>query len=158
MEMISTMYNPPIYWWLETAPTENDTYWRNRVVKGTVHDECAAILGGVSGHAGLFSTSTDLIKFMQMMLHRGMYINSKGQEVRVFQEATVDLFTTRVTDVPYNNSRALGWDTVPISNTKACGDYFSPRSFGHTGFTGTSVWADKDKNLAVVILTNRVYP
>ena len=93
-----------------------------------------------------------------MMLSKGSYINSNNDKINIFNSSTVDKFTTKVTNVPYPNSRALGWDTVPISTTKACGDYFSPNSFGHTGFTGTSIYADKEKDLAVILLTNRVYP
>lgn len=72
-----------------------------------------------------------------MMLNQGTHVTPSGSQIKIFEKRTVDLFTTKVTDVPYENSRALGWDTVPISDHKACGDCFSERSFGHTGFTGT---------------------
>lgn len=74
---------------------------------------------------------------MQMMLNGGVYVSDAGERKKIFEKDTVELFTTKATDVPYNNSRALGWDTVPISDHKACGDCFSERSFGHTGYTGT---------------------
>lgn len=95
---------------------------------------------------------------MQMFLNKGSHVNAKGENVQLFNPETVELFTTRADYVPYPNSRALGWDTVPIQSQPPCGSKFSEFSFGHTGYTGTSFWADKQKNLAVVILTNRVYP
>lgn len=95
---------------------------------------------------------------MKMMLNEGVYVSKSGEEVKVFEKKTVDKFTTRVTDLPYNNSRALGWDTIPNQYPSPCGQLFSKNSFGHTGYTGTLVWADKDKNLSVVALDNRVYP
>lgn len=93
-----------------------------------------------------------------MMLNKGIYNNGKGRGTKIFEASTVELFTKKVTGLPYNNTRALGWDTVPNQQHKPCGDCFSPDSFGHTGYTGTSVWADKQKNLGIIILTNRVYP
>ena len=147
------------------APTEYDTYWRNQLLIGYVHDEMAAMLEGVSGNAGLFSTGPDLFKLMQMMLNKGKYIDerkmNKGTSYDVlFKEETVDLFTTKVTGLGYSNSRALGWDTKPEATKypPPCGINFSNNSFGHTGYTGTSVWCDKDKKIIVILLTNRVYP
>ncbi|RPI13314.1 MAG: class A beta-lactamase-related serine hydrolase [Ignavibacteriae bacterium] len=147
------------------APTENDTYWRNELLRGYVHDETAAMLEGVAGNAGLFSTGPELFKFMQMMMNKGKYIDerrmpAKGQYEIMFREETVDMFTTKVTGLGYNNTRAPGWETKP-EPTKfppACGYKFSHNCFGHTGYTGTSVWADKDKDIIVIFLTNRVYP
>lgn len=145
------------------APTENDTYWRNRQLQGEVHDESASILGGVSGNAGLFSTARDLFNFMRMMANRGFYYNpyTRGlKEERMFKEETVDLFTTRASGLNYTNTRALGWDTKPEPNKYRipCGESFSDNCFGHTGYTGTSVWCDKDRKIIVIFLTNRVYP
>jgi len=147
------------------APTENDTYWRNQLLIGYVHDELAAILEGVSGNAGLFSTGPDLFKFMQMMLNKGLYVDDrKMSKVNVldtlFNETTVDMFTTKVTGLGYNNTRALGWETKPepTKYPPPCGYRFSGNCFGHTGYTGTSVWCDKEKDLIVIFLTNRVYP
>ena len=93
-----------------------------------------------------------------MMLNRGEYVNSKGKTITIFKGETVDLFTTKAVGLPYPNSRALGWDTVPIQSVLPCGTKFSQNSFGHTGFTGTTAWADKEKDLAIVMLANRVYP
>ena len=147
------------------APTEYDTYWRNQLLIGYVHDEMAAMLEGVSGNAGLFSTGPDLFKFMQMMLNKGKYVDArkmnKGASYDIlYREETVDLFTTKATGLGYNNSRALGWDTKPEAThyPPPCGYKFSGNSFGHTGYTGTSVWCDKEKNVIVILLTNRVYP
>jgi CubicO group peptidase (beta-lactamase class C family) len=145
------------------VPTEYDTYWRNKQLQGDVHDESAAILGGISGNAGLFSNMHDLSIFMEMMLNKGKYYNpySRGLiEERMFSESTVDLFTQKVDFKSYFNSRALGWDTKP-EPTKyriPCGELMSDNCFGHTGYTGTSVWCDKDRKIYVIFLTNRVYP
>lgn len=145
-------------------PTENDTYWRHRLLQGEVHDESASLLGGVSGNAGLFSNAEDLYKFMRMMLNKGDYYNpySRGlKEEKFFDAFTVNKFTTRYSDVPYENSRALGWDTKPVqksANRIPCGELISENCFGHTGFTGTSVWCDRDRILIIIFLTNRIYP
>jgi len=148
LAMRSTRYKPPREWLPRIAPTENDP-WRGRVVHGEVHDENAFGLGGVAPHAGLFGTAEDLARFAQMLLNGGVY----GQQ-RIVSRATLDRFTKRA-GVP-ESSRALGWDT-PSENSSA-GALFSARSFGHTGFTGTSLWMDPEKNLFVVLLTNRVHP
>jgi CubicO group peptidase (beta-lactamase class C family) len=144
----STMYAPPAARADQIAPTEIDTSWRHRLVRGEVHDENAAFLGGVSGHAGLFSTSTDLAVLMTMLLQRGTYGGRKFLE-----PSTVDLFTRN----PSPGSRLLGWDVKSPSGSSA-GRLFGPSSFGHTGFTGTSIWVDPDRDLCVVFLTNRVHP
>lgn len=91
---------------------------------------------------------------MQIHLNKGVTLDGK----RIFKESTVDRFYQREDGLPYQNRRALGWDTVPIQNNPPCGKYFSANSFGHTGYTGTSIWADRDKNLIVVLLTHRVHP
>lgn len=147
------------------APTENDTYWRKQLLVGYVHDELAAVLEGVSGNAGLFSTGPDLYKFMQMMLRKGIYVDerkmSKGNVFdTLFKSETVEMFTSRVTGLGYSNTRALGWETKPepTKYPPPCGYKFSNNSFGHTGYTGTSVWCDKEKDLIIIFLTNRVYP
>lgn len=144
-------------------PTENDSYWRNRLLKGEVHDETAALLGGVSGNAGLFSNARDLYEFMCVMLQRGAYYNPHSRGLREEQFAhsdVIQLFTKKWETPMYNNLRGLGWDTKPepTSFRAPCGEKFSVNSFGHTGYTGTSVWADTDRNLIVIFLTNRVYP
>ncbi|NJD09514.1 MAG: hypothetical protein FIB01_03375 [Gemmatimonadetes bacterium] len=129
------------------APTEVDTSFRFGRVHGWVHDENAFALGGVSGHAGLFSSARDLAVIAQLLLDGGSYAGRS-----YISPATVAQFTARQAE---NSSRALGWDT-PSRNSSA-GDYFGARSFGHTGFTGTSVWADPERDVFVVLLTNRVY-
>ncbi|HMS65010.1 MAG TPA: serine hydrolase [Ignavibacteria bacterium] len=146
-------------------PTENDTYWRNRLLKGEVHDESAAMMDGVAGNAGLFSNAKDLYLLMRVLLNEGKYYNpySRGlKEEILFEPGVIDLFTTRFTEVFYSNSRALGWDTKPnIQSSKyrmPCGEVISDNCFGHTGYTGTSIWCDKDRKLIIIFLTNRVYP
>lgn len=144
-------------------PTENDTYWRKKLLQGEVHDETAAIMGGVSGNAGLFSNAEDLYKFMKIMLSRSKFYNAHSRgltEETLASTDVIQLFTKKWETASYNNLRALGWDTKPepTSYRAPCGEKFSDNSFGHTGYTGTSVWADADKNLIVIFLTNRVYP
>jgi len=115
--------------------------------RGRVHDANAAALGGVAGHAGLFSTASDLAVFAQMLLDGGEY-----EGTRIFRATTVSLFTTRAA-----GTRALGWDTCDSANVRAtCGRYLSSRAFGHTGFTGTSMWIDPDRSMFMILLTNRV--
>jgi CubicO group peptidase (beta-lactamase class C family) len=142
--MRSTTYLPPVGWHDRIAPTERDP-WRGRVLRGEVHDENASWLGGVSGHAGLFSSAEDLLRFGEWFLaHR------QGPDSAVSRE-----FTRRQDLVP-GSSRALGWDT-PSPNSSA-GARLSAKSFGHTGFTGTSIWLDPTRDLVVVLLSNRVHP
>jgi beta-N-acetylhexosaminidase len=130
------------------APTEVDTIFRHRHIRGQVHDENAFAMGGVAGHAGLFSSVRDMAIFAQLMLNRGFF---DGR--RYIDPATIELFTHRQNE---ESSRALGWDT-PAGTTSA-GSYFSASSYGHTGFTGTSIWIDPEKELFVILLTNRVNP
>ena len=131
------------------APTEFDS-WRGRLPHGEVHDENTLALGGIAPHAGLFGTARDVAVFGQAMLNGGVY-----GERRLADSETVALFTRRAELVP-GSSRALGWDTP--SDPSSAGRYFSARSFGHTGFTGTSLWIDPELDLIVVLLTNRVHP
>jgi CubicO group peptidase (beta-lactamase class C family) len=131
------------------APTEADP-WRGRLLRGEVHDENAFALGGVAPHAGLFSTAGDLARFAQMILWGGVF-----EHRRIVSRATVGSFTAGA-GVP-DSTRALGWDTKSAEGSSA-GTLFSPRSFGHTGFTGTSLWIDPDRELFVLLLTNRVHP
>jgi CubicO group peptidase (beta-lactamase class C family) len=127
------------------AVTTSDSL-RGGPLQGTVHDANAWAIGGVSGHAGLFSTARDLAVFAQMLLDGGTYAN-----VRVVAPQTIARWTARQ---GLASSRALAWDTpAPASSA---GRYFSPRSFGHTGFTGTSMWVDPERGLFVVLLMNRV--
>ncbi len=134
------------------VPTELDDYFRNRLIQGEVHDETAWTLGGVAGHAGLFSTAIDLSQFARMMVQRG------SLDGRAFlQSRTIDLFTA-VVDSSLS-TRALGWDTRNLNDEpSSAGLYFGARSYGHTGFTGTSMWIDPDSEIWVILLTNRVYP
>ncbi len=146
--MQSTMYRPPAWMRQRIAPTERDP-WRERLVYGEVHDENSYVLGGVAGHAGLFSTGHDLAIFAQMYLNGGVY-----DSVRIVSEAAVKKFT-QVQDSALSN-RALGWE-VP-SGTNSAGHLLSTHAFGHTGFTGTSIWMDPGRDLFVILLTNRVDP
>ncbi|MEO5510880.1 MAG: glycoside hydrolase family 3 N-terminal domain-containing protein [Longimicrobiales bacterium] len=141
-----------------TADLPDPPFLKNRIaptevgakgqIWGTVHDENAAAIGGVSGHAGLFSSARDLAVFAQLLLNHGYY---GGR--RYIDPATIDSFTHRFSSA---SSRALGWDT-PTPNSSA-GDYFTESSYGHTGFTGTSIWIDPERDVFVVLLTNRVNP
>ncbi len=140
-------FRPPAEWRSRTAPTEADT-WRGRVLVGEVHDENAWALGGVAGHAGLFGTAPAVGAFARLVLR-----TREGPTVLARPE-TLRRFLTRST-VPAS-SRALGWDTM--LPTSSCGCRLSPSSFGHTGFTGTSLWIDPVRGLYIVLLTNRVHP
>ena len=140
-------FNPPRAWRWRTAPTEHDD-WRGRTPVGEVHDENAWALGGVAGHAGLFGTSGAVGAFARAALHT---IHGTGVLAR---PETMQMCIQR-TDVP-GSSRALGWDTM--LPTSSCGTLLSPTSIGHTGFTGTSLWIDWERDLYVVLLTNRVHP
>jgi beta-N-acetylhexosaminidase len=147
--MSNSMYNPPKKLWPEIAPTEIDNQLRHRLVQGEVHDENAYAIGGVSGHAGVFSTSPDLAAFCQMLLNRGIYAHQ-----RIVKRATLSEFTAP--QALAKDTRTLGW-VVPTEGGSS-GHYFSARSYGHTGFTGTTIWIDPDRQLFVVLLTNRVNP
>ncbi len=147
--MKNTMYNPPKTLWPEIAPTEVDDRWRHRLIQGEVHDENAYAIGGVSGHAGVFSTSPDLAAFCQMLLNGGVYAHN-----RILKRATIAGFTAP--QALAKNTRTLGW-VVPTESSSS-GHYFSVHSYGHTGFTGTTIWIDPDRQLFVVLLTNRVNP
>jgi CubicO group peptidase (beta-lactamase class C family) len=149
--MTNTMYNPPHALWNRVVPTEVDSFWKKTYapVHGRVHDENAATLGGVSGHAGLFSTASDLVKILQMELNGGTY---GGRQY--LKPETIKRFITRQSD---RSSRGIGWDTRADGRSFS-GKYTSPETFLHTGFTGTCVVADPAKNMIVILLTNRVYP
>ncbi len=151
--MRSTRFRPPRSWAPRLAPTELDP-WRGRVVHGEVHDENAAHLGGISGHAGLFGSAEDLLAFGEWLLRRRR-ANALVPGEPSLSAAVVREFTTRQRLVP-GSSRALGWDT-PGPGSSA-GTRLSDSSFGHTGFTGTSIWIDPERELVVVLLSNRVHP
>ena len=135
----------------EIAPTEVDSVYRKGLVQGIVHDENSWWLGGVAAHAGLFSTARDLAGYAQLMMNGGFF---EGR--RYFKRSTITRFTNRQ-NLPPGSGRALGWDT-PADSLSTAGDYFTPGSFGHLGFTGTSMWVDPSQRIAVILLTNRVYP
>jgi serine-type D-Ala-D-Ala carboxypeptidase len=139
---------PPARWRARTAPTEYDP-WRQRLLVGEVHDENAAALDGVAGHAGLFGTAPAVGAFAR---HLFQVLDGR---TGAFAEASLRRFIARRTDVP-GSSRALGWDTM--LPTSSCGTRMSPAAFGHTGFTGTSLWLDPATGVYVVLLTNRVHP
>ncbi|HSC78039.1 MAG TPA: glycoside hydrolase family 3 N-terminal domain-containing protein [Candidatus Acidoferrales bacterium] len=147
--MSHTLYNPPRGWRERIAPTEENNEGRRGVIQGEVHDGNAWAMEGVAPHAGLFSTAGDLAVFCQMLLNGGSYAHQ-----RLLRRSTIEAFATKQ-DIP-DSSRALGWDTV--SQPSSSGRYFSARAFGHTGFTGTSIWIDPEKELFVILLTNRAYP
>ena len=140
-------YLPPDSWRPRTAPTEFDR-WRGRMLVGEVHDENAGALGGVAGHSGLFGTAAAVGRFAQVVLRTFEAVTPLGSP------ATMRRMGAR-TGVP-GSSRALGWDTM--LPTSSCGTRLSPTAIGHTGFTGTSLWIDWERDVYVVLLTNRVHP
>ena len=142
--MQSTRFNPPRDWRGRVAPTEVAAP-RGYALRGEVHDENAWALGGVAGHAGLFSTARDLSIFAQMMLNGGVF-----RGVRIVSDSTVRLFTTRTA-----GWRALGWETCYGGGS--CGHYMSERAYGHTGYAGTSIWIDPDRQSYAIVLTNWVH-
>jgi len=176
LAMIHTTFNPPLEIRVKIPPTADEreeemcgagaparqlpkasppqsasqqalrSTFRQRIIQGEVYDENASVLGGVASHAGLFSTAADLAKFAQAMLNQGNPI---------LRPETVTLFTRRES-APPNTTRALGWDTP--SKPSLSGKYFSPQSFGHLGYTGTSLWIDPTRQLSITLLTNRTWP
>ncbi|MFQ5605148.1 MAG: glycoside hydrolase family 3 N-terminal domain-containing protein, partial [bacterium] len=149
--MKNTMYNPPKALLSRIAPTEIGGSMNRGLIHGDVHDENAFFLNGVSSHAGLFSTAEDLAILAQMLINGGIY----GHR-RYFSPTTIKYWTRRQ-HLPEWSDRAIGWDT-PSDERSLAGDYFSEGSFGHTGFTGTSIWVDPNRKIAIILLTNRVYP
>jgi CubicO group peptidase (beta-lactamase class C family) len=146
LTMTNTTFNPPAEIRKQIPPTCDDRTFRNRIIQGEVQDENASVLGGVAAHAGLFSTAPDLAKFAHSMLNGGSPI---------LRPETVSLFTRRES-APAATSRTLGWDTP--SSPSQSGKYFSPQSFGHLGYTGTSLWIDPARQLSITLLTNRTWP
>ena len=144
--MTETWYRVPANVRSRVAPTATMSV-RGYSLQGDVHDENAHALGGVAGHAGLFSTAGDLSVFATMMLNKGVYLGT-----RIISDTTVERFTARTA-----GSRALGWDTCAGHTGVGCGRFMSPRAYGHTGFTGTSIWIDPERDMFVVLLTNRVF-
>jgi len=149
--MTATRFVPPKSWDDRIAPTEVDTFFRHRLLIGEVHDESAARLGGVSGNAGLFSNAPDLARFAAWLLDARAW---RPGPLRA-DAGLVHRFTTKQ-DIPPGSSRALGWDTP--SERSSAGTRMGPNAFGHTGYTGTSIWFDPDRDLFIILLTNRVNP
>lgn len=145
LKMNDTGYNPDPALLDRIVPTEIKN---GELIHGYVHDENTHSLGGVAGHAGLFSTAPDLSRYCRMMLHDGTL-----DGVRIFKPETIKQFTTRIDE---HSSRCLGWDSP--DGESSGGIYISPLSFGHTGFTGTSLWIDPENNVYVILLTNAVHP
>jgi serine-type D-Ala-D-Ala carboxypeptidase len=144
--MNKTGFNPPVPLRSLIPPTANDTTFRKRIIQGEVQDENASVLGGVAGHAGLFAPAADIATFAHVLLQGGSSL---------VRPDTLALFTERQT-TPAGTSRALGWDTP--SSPSQSGKYFSASSFGHLGYTGTSLWIDPELQLSVTLLTNRTWP
>jgi beta-N-acetylhexosaminidase len=147
--MANTLFKPPKALSSRVAPTEQDATYRKRLLRGEVHDENAFAMGGVAGHAGMFATAPDLAAFSQMLLNGGIY----GHQ-RLLTRATLAQFIAPQAIAA--TTRTLGW-MVPTTDSTS-GRYFSARSFGHLGFTGASIWVDPERQLFVILLTNRVYP
>ncbi len=144
--MSHTTFNPSQTIKNDIPPTADDRNFRHRTIQGEVQDENASVLGGVAGHAGLFSTAEDLALFAHSLI---------GGGTPIVRPSTLELFTRREA-APVGTSRALGWDTP--SAPSQSGKYFSSRSFGHLGYTGTSLWIDPERQVSVVMLTNRTWP
>jgi serine-type D-Ala-D-Ala carboxypeptidase len=140
------MFSPQLSDRESIPPTVDDRVYRHRVVQGEVNDENASAMGGVAGHAGLFGDALSVARFAECMLHGG---------APLFRPETVALFTARQAS-PEGASRTLGWDTP--SSPSQSGALFSARSFGHLGYTGTSLWCDPERQLSVTLLTNRTWP
>jgi beta-glucosidase-like glycosyl hydrolase/CubicO group peptidase (beta-lactamase class C family) len=132
------------------APTELDTIFRKYQLRGSVHDQGAALLGGVGGHAGIFSNASDLMVLMQMNLNNGYYGGK-----RYFLDGTVNKFSQRQVN---HNRRGLGWDKPEYYGGGPTSRYASSLTYGHTGYTGTCVWIDPKHNLIYIFLSNRGYP
>ena len=144
--MAHTAFNPPAAWRPSIPPTVDDRAFRHRIIQGEVFDENASVLGGVAAHAGVFAPAHDVAIFANAMLNGGQPI---------LHSETLSVFTRRELS-PAGTSRALGWDTP--SSPSQSGKYFSPHSFGHLGYTGTSLWIDAERELSITLLTNRTWP
>ncbi len=152
--MTVTRFCPPLHSRPLIPPTELDTTWRHRVIQGEVQDENAAVLHGVAGHAGLFTSVPDLLSFAGAIL--GAELEPSGAEAdhSLFNQETVEMFAER--QLPEGSSRALGWDTPSENSTS--GRHFSTHSIGHLGFSGCSLWIDLEAHIVVNLLTNRTWP
>jgi CubicO group peptidase (beta-lactamase class C family) len=153
---LSATFNPLNKYKIEKiVPTEIDNNFRKELIQGTVHDETAAIMGGISANAGLFSNAEDLSVILKMILNNGIHNNKQ-----MIDSETVELFTKNHIKNDSLNNRGLGFDKVRIvsENKVYPNEKLSNKSFGHTGFTGTIFWVDPENDLILVFLTNRVYP
>ena len=146
LDMTRTLYRPTLESRHSYPPTVNDRIFRKKIIQGEVNDENAWVMGGIAGHAGLFAPATDVAKFAQCILRGG---------APILKPKTVRLFTTRQ-QLPHGSTRTLGWDTP--SAPSQSGKYFSPQSFGHLGYTGTSLWIDPQRQISITLLTNRTWP
>jgi len=154
LNMMDTQFLPPIGRMQRCTPTRNDTHYRHMVTQGVVDDENAYSMGGIAGHAGVFSTSQDMYKFMRKWMF-------PTENDTMLNSTTVKFWIKE-----YNHSqssRALGWNTndplvFDMGWGQSCGDKFSPKGFTHTGFTGTQVCGDFERGIFTILLTNRVYP
>jgi CubicO group peptidase (beta-lactamase class C family) len=144
--MAHTGFIPPATWRASIPPTADDRTFRKRLLQGEVQDDNAGVLGGVAGHAGVFATAEDIATFAHALLQGGRPL---------VRPDTLALFTQRET-APRGTSRALGWDTPSFPSQS--GKYFFPSSFGHLGYTGTSLWIDPQRQLSITLLTNRTWP
>ena len=155
--MTRTTFRPPAGIRAEIPPTADErekpteagsrgSTFRKRIIQGEVQDENAFVLGGVAGHAGLFSTAEDVARFAHAMLSGGS---------RILRPESIELFTRRE-DTPAGSTRTIGWDTPTLPSQS--GIHFGPRSYGHLGYTGTSLWIDPDHQLSITVLTNRTWP
>jgi serine-type D-Ala-D-Ala carboxypeptidase len=157
LALTATRYQPPPSWRALIPPTVDDQTFRGRIIQGEVHDENCYVLGGVSGHAGLFSNALDILRFASHVLSSSAdsAVHQPSQGDRLFAPATVALFASRQKP-PADRSRALGWETP--SGESSSGHHFSAHSIGHLGYTGASLWIDLVQRLGVVLLTNRTWP
>ena len=144
--MVHTAFKPPSDWKPRIPPTADDETFRKRIIQGEVQDENASLMGRVAGHAGVFSSAADVATLAHAMLNGG---------APIVRPETLAVFTRRENS-PAGTSRALGWDTP--SAPSQSGNYLSPASFGHLGYTGTSLWIDPERKLSVTLLTNRTWP
>ena len=144
--MAHTGYCPPPELRPLIPPTVNDTEFRHRLIQGEVNDENASAMGGIAAHSGIFASAGDVALFAHRLLSGG---------APVLRRETITLFTRRET-TPEGTSRALGWDTP--SKPSQAGQHFSPGSYGHLGYTGTSLWIDPERQISVTLLTNRTWP
>lgn len=144
--MFHTSYNPPNSSQFKIPPTADDKAFRKRIIQGEVQDENASVMGGIGPHAGLFASASDVARFAHAMLNGG---------APILRTETLSFFTRREHS-PAETSRALGWDTP--SSPSQSGKYFSPASYGHLGYTGTSLWVDPERQVSVTLLTNRTWP